>query len=85
MKRERSGYLTPGQVVVAEVLLGWTTAALALRAEMSIEAIEEAEHFGTSKMNLDAATALRAALEMAGAEFLDGPRPGVRLRKGAAQ
>jgi kynureninase len=81
MKRERPGSLTPGQIVAAKALLGWTTAALALRAEMSLEAIEEAEHFGTSKMDLGSAIALRAALETAGAEFLDGARPGVRLRK----
>ena len=55
-------------------------ATLAIRASVSRSVIVTFEN-GRTKPNRNNLAAIRRALEEAGVEFLDGPRPGVRLRE----
>jgi len=72
------------QVKAARALLGWTAHDLARAAGVSyptIARIETGE--GAIGGRLSTVTAIRAALEAAGVEFIaeDGGGPGVRLRR----
>jgi len=60
--------------------LEWSRGDLAKRAKVSLSTVADFEKRRRSPIanNLQA---MRAALEKAGVEFLDGDAPGVRLRK----
>ena len=68
--------ITPGQVVVARRLLGWTQEGLAVRACLSQGAVANIEK-GRRPLTLRTMAAIRGALESAGAEFT---KAGVALR-----
>ena len=75
------------QFRAARDLLRWTARELAHRAVVSVSTvnlIENAE--GVPSVTSKQVEAVRAALEEAGIEFLDGDAPGVRLHaKGASK
>ena len=79
--------MTPYQVKAARSLLGWTRRQLALRSALSedmVTTLEErqrvAEPDGKTEQS-DAAASVRAALEAAGIEFMDGHASMARMRK----
>jgi len=70
--------MTPYQVKAARSLLGWTRRQLALRSALSEHMVtilegrqRVAEPDGQTEQN-DAAASIRATLEAAGIEFMDG-------------
>jgi transcriptional regulator with XRE-family HTH domain len=70
--------MSPEQSRAARALLGWSQIKLAKRARLSESTIRnfEKRRFAPTPANL---AAIRAALERAGIEFLDGDQAGVRL------
>lgn len=79
--------LTGEQIRAGRALLKWSGQDLAKRCGMSYAAIQRAESVnGLPNMRTHNLAAIKAALETAGVEFLDGPYsgdggPGVRLHK----
>lgn len=73
--------LVPGQVRAGRALLDWSQARLAERAGTSLSTVKDFEAGRRQPMAQNAA-AIRAALEVAGVEFIaeNGGGPGVRLR-----
>jgi hypothetical protein len=74
--------MTPEQCRAARELLGWTRVVLSVRSHVSIETIRKAE-VGFPRHMPRTLSAIRAALEAAGIEFIpeNGGGAGVRLRK----
>ena len=72
--------LTGKQVKTARELLGWSRIKLAVKSGVGSFLIGQFE-MGERKLHSGSLDALRRALEAAGAELIDGNRPGVRLRK----
>ncbi len=78
--------MTPAQCRVARKLLGWGRERLAAKSETSADIIRTFELTGRVQRSYilsrpaDKIAAIRAALEAAGIEFIDGEAPGVRLR-----
>jgi transcriptional regulator with XRE-family HTH domain len=79
--------VTQYQIKAARSLLGWTIRQLALRSTLSehmVTTLEErqrvAEPDGKTEQS-DAAASVRAALEAAGIEFMDGHASMARMRK----
>ena len=73
--------LTPAQVRGARVIVGWSCAELALRADLSVSTVRRLEEEPvTVRPRRESVTALRRALEEAGVEFTWEPSglPGVR-------
>ena len=63
----------------ARALLAWTVRDLAARASVHRNTITAIER-GKSKPTLGTIAQLQRALERAGVEFINGKRPGVRLK-----
>lgn len=78
---ERRGHLISGtQIRAARDLLGWTARDLAQRAVVSVSTVNLIEGArGLPSTTREQMGAVRAALEEAGIEFLEGDAPGVRL------
>ena len=74
--------ITPSQVREARALLGWSRDRLAALAELPAEHLRKFEQ-EIRTIEPSTLTALRAALEAAGVEFIqeNGGGAGVRLRK----
>jgi transcriptional regulator with XRE-family HTH domain len=68
--------ITPGQVVVARRLLGWTQQGLAAKTRLSQGAIANIEK-GRRPLTLRTMAAIRGALESAGADSI---KAGAALR-----
>jgi transcriptional regulator with XRE-family HTH domain len=72
--------ISGGQIRAARDLLGWTVRDLAARAVVSISTVNLIENAkGLPSTTREQVAAVRAALEEAGIEFLEGDAPGVRL------
>ena len=67
----------------ARGLLGWSPSRLAAEANLSAPTVKRFEGESALRVSDAARSALRAALESAGVEFIEenGGGPGVRLRK----
>src|ERR1700761_4676564 len=80
--------LSPHQIRAGRALLRWSAETLAQRSSVSLRTIRRAE-LAESETALTPPndTALRAALETAGVEFIheNGGGPGVRLKKAPPQ
>ncbi len=79
-----NGLLTTGhQLRAARALAAMDQADLAKRARVNVNTIRNMERAGAGPIAGRAANvqAVQAALEAAGIEFLDGDRPGVRLKQ----
>jgi transcriptional regulator with XRE-family HTH domain len=74
---------TPDQFRAARAMLGLTQPQVAIAAGVSPMTVKRAEGSGKPAASADAVTAIRAALEAAGVEFIaeNGGGPGVRLRR----
>ncbi len=72
--------LTPEQVSQARRLLGWPMRGLAEVSKLSHSTIRNFET-GKRRPMPPNVLAIRRALQTAGAEFIDGDPPSVRLRK----
>ncbi len=73
--------ITVEQFRAARALLDWSRSELAARAGLSMPTVQRVEKGGAAVSD-EARQKLRAALEAAGIEFLDGNAPGVRLKRG---
>ena len=81
--------MTPDQVRAARTLLHWSKLRLGIRSGTSAYMVKTFENTGRvvslagsgRTKPVDALAAVRATLEAAGVEFMDGDAPGVRLRK----
>lgn len=74
---------TPEQIRAARALLGWSQPQVAKDAGVSAMTVKRAEGSGKPPASADAVAAIRAALEVAGVEFIaeNGGGAGVRLRE----
>jgi DNA-binding XRE family transcriptional regulator len=72
--------IKPSQIRGARAMLGMTQTELAKLAGLSKTGLLNIEN-GASDPKASTLTAIQTALERAGIEFLEGARPGVRLRK----
>ena len=78
--------MTGDQIRAGRALIRWTIEVLADRSKVSATTIKRAENTdGPLRMTAANASAIRAALEAGGVEFIDpnGGGPGVRLRRQA--
>lgn len=71
------------QIQAARALIGWSQAELAEKAGLSVPTVKRAEGDGRLNASTNALSAMKAALEDAGVEFIpeNGGGAGVRLRK----
>jgi transcriptional regulator with XRE-family HTH domain len=74
--------LTPVQSRVARALVEWSQPKLAAASHLSLSTIKNFEK-GHHLPTVNNLAAMRRALEAAGVEFIDGDRPGVRMREAA--
>jgi predicted transcriptional regulator len=74
--------MTPAQCRAARALIGMTQDQLAGLAVVTTSLIADYESRAIA-MRVTDVEAIWRALEKAGVEFIDGDRPGVRLRKGS--
>ena len=72
--------MTPDQSRAARGLLDWSQAELAARSNLSESTIRDFEK-GRRLPAINNLAAIRRALEVAGVEFIDGDKPGVRLNR----
>ena len=80
--------MTPAQLKAARKLLGWSQVRLGSQSDTSATIISSFERSGRYSQRrpplagIDSISAIRAALEAAGVEFIEqnGDGPGVRLR-----
>jgi transcriptional regulator with XRE-family HTH domain len=70
------------QLRMARAALGWGVRELAEKAGVTANTVTRIENGADAKQST--LTALQEALEVAGIEFTDGERPGVRLSAGSA-
>ncbi len=82
MNSKGQGSITVAQLRAARALLGWSQTELGNHAGLSLPTVRRVETGHGPKVSDDARQKLRAALETAGIEFLDGNAPGVRLKRG---
>jgi transcriptional regulator with XRE-family HTH domain len=77
--------MTPAQCLAARNLLNWSQSYLARRSSITIVPVRNFEA-GKTTPQLASLTAMKAALEAGGVEFIveKGGGAGVRLRKGSA-
>jgi len=86
LSMEIAPMLDASQIRAARALIKWSATDLAERSGVSYAAIQRAESAtGMPNMQTKNLAAIKAALEAAGVQFLDGPYsgdggPGVRLR-----
>ena len=79
--------MTPTQMKAARTLLGWSRRQLGVRSGTSIHVVQKFERTGqVAKLygrteRVEPLAAIRATLEAAGVEFIEGDAPGVKLRK----
>lgn len=75
--------ISQGQIRAARGLLGWSQATLADRAGISSMTVKRAEGSGSPYPAQGALSAIRAALEDGGVQFIEenGGGAGVRLRR----
>jgi hypothetical protein len=72
--------ITGAQIKAARRLVGWPPSRLAQKARVVRAIIELAEKAdGEPPLTIQHMKAIRAALEAAGIDFMDGDAPGVRL------
>lgn len=71
--------ITASQIRAARHLLGLSQADVAGRTGLSLPTIKRAESDRAVSLSRDAIKSICAVLEAAGAEFIVGRRPGVRL------
>jgi transcriptional regulator with XRE-family HTH domain len=71
----------PEQFRAARALLKWSQTDLAEHAGMSLPTVKRLETGRGANVSDDARKKLKAALEAAGVEFINGDAPGVRLKK----
>jgi transcriptional regulator with XRE-family HTH domain len=73
---------TGNQLRAARALVGMTQVELAGRAKLNANTIRDMEARGTETLrsSLETVRAVQLVLEAAGIEFLNGDRPGVRLK-----
>jgi transcriptional regulator with XRE-family HTH domain len=72
--------ISGAQIRAARNLMGWTARDLSQRAVVSVSTVNLIENAkGLPSTTREQVAAVRAALEEAGIEFLDGDAPGVRL------
>jgi transcriptional regulator with XRE-family HTH domain len=74
--------LTPAQSRAARAFVQWSQSKLARVSNLSVGTIKEFE-LGRREPLINNLAAVRRALEGAGVEFIDGDRPGVRMRERA--
>ncbi|ROT99129.1 XRE family transcriptional regulator [Histidinibacterium lentulum] len=74
--------MSESQLRAARALLGWSQSKLAEAATVSSMTVKRAEGSGSPSPSPAALSAIRAALEAAGVQFIEpnGGGPGVRLR-----
>jgi predicted transcriptional regulator len=72
--------MTPAQCRAARALIGMSHADLARAAVVTVTIINDFE-IGVGGTRPSDVAAIRAALEKAGVEFIDGDRPGVRFSR----
>ena len=74
---------TAAQIRAARHLVGLSQADIATRTGLSLPTIKRVESDRTVSVSMEAAAAVRSALEAAGVIFVEenGEGPGVRLRK----
>ena len=74
--------ITGRHIRAARALLGWAQGELAKRSKVARGTIRRMEGFdGPVSARTETLGRIVAVLERAGVEFLNGERPGVRLRK----
>jgi transcriptional regulator with XRE-family HTH domain len=71
--------VTPAQCRAARGLLGWTQARLAKAAHIGISTIYDFER-ERREVHPDSVAKMQKSFEASGIAFLNGKRPGVRLR-----
>ncbi len=74
--------LTPAQSRAARAFVQWSQSKLAAASNLSLGTIRDFETARRVPL-INNLSAVRRALEGAGVEFIDGDRPGVRIRKRA--
>ena len=78
--------MTPAQVIEAPALLVWSRDRLAAASDVGVGVVRTFEVTGRVQLSPGAKTSnerfivIRAALEAAGVEFIEGDQPGVKLR-----
>jgi len=73
--------ITGRQLKAARALVGWEQTDLAKKAGVAISTVRRMESFqGEIGARTSTLSLVTKALERAGIEFLDGGKPGVRLR-----
>jgi transcriptional regulator with XRE-family HTH domain len=70
--------MTPAQSKAARALLGWSQTELARRAGVSRSTVTDFE-LESRQVAPESLAKIKAALEKAGVQFINGKRPGVRL------
>jgi predicted transcriptional regulator len=71
--------VTIEQFRAARALLDWSRSELAKRAGQSASTVKRVEGVASEPVSSEARRTLRATLEAAGVEFINGDAPGVRL------
>jgi transcriptional regulator with XRE-family HTH domain len=71
--------MTPAQCKAARALLGWSQVKLSRNARVAYTTLADFER-GARQPQPDNLAKMRTALERAGIQFLDGKRPGVRMK-----
>jgi ribosome-binding protein aMBF1 (putative translation factor) len=75
--------ITADQIKAARKLLGWSTATLAIRSKRTVKGVALAESSNLPPERMESSLRLiQQTFEAAGIEFVDGEKPGVRLRNG---
>ena len=74
--------ITGRQLKAARALLGWEQTVLCKKSGVAISTVRRMESFaGEIRARTSTLSVIQKALEKAGIEFLDGDRPGVRLKR----
>jgi DNA-binding XRE family transcriptional regulator len=77
----QAGNVEIEQLRAARALLGWSQSDLAAKAGLSRPTIKRAETESDLPVSHEAKAKMKAALEAAGVEFINGDAPGVRLHR----
>lgn len=74
--------ITGRHIRAARALLGWAQSELSKKSKVALGTVRRMEGFdGAVGARTETLGRVVAVLEKAGVEFLDGERPGVRMRK----
>ncbi len=74
--------ITGRHIRAARALLGWAQSELAKKSKVALGTVRRMEGFdGPVGARTETLGRVVAVLERAGVEFLDGERPGVRLKR----